>query len=306
MKMFKKYIFVALAAVLSLAACTDEDNSYVVGEQDSADKAGVYFPSINPASTELSPEDETTVTYVVARKNKSGQITVPINVDSNDDNVFNVPSSVTFADGDSVADLKVTFPTAAVGTTYSFTVSVPDEYVATYKSYDGVNHGYSFTSSIVRVKWNDLGTVQLYDGFWYGVLLDDVKLQQRDDNKKVYRIENPFTDDLVTSLGETPSGYYSEYFSFTVNNSGYISWSNYFPYNTYNTDYGAAMLGWYPSTLNSSLASNDAQSHIVTDDDGNIIYFNLAPYWYMSGVGGYGCYSIIIGAPGVDLTEYLQ
>lgn len=303
MKLFNKYMFVALAAVAGLTACSDDDN-YVAGEQDSANKAGVYFISGQATSTELAPEEETSLTIELARKNTTGAVTVPLTVEGSAD-IFTVTDAV-FADGDSTTTATVSFPNAEIGTTYTFTVTVPDEYVAIYKTYGGTNAGYQYTASVIRVQWNELGTVQFYDGFWYGVLFDNVKLQQRNDKPSVYRITNPYTDEFVTSMEETPSGYYSEYFSFTVDNDDYISWDNYFPYNTYNSSYGAAMLGWYPSALSSSIAANDENSKVQRDADGNVIYYELQPYWYMSGVGGYGCYPLIIGAPGVDLNQYLS
>lgn len=300
MKMFQKYLFVALAAVVGLTACSDEDD-YVAGEQDAAGKAGVWFPSTNASTTELAPEEETAITIQLQRKDKSGEVTVPINVDSNGDDVFNVPSTATFADGDSLADVRITFPNAQVGTTYSLTLSVPAEYVSLYKSYEGTNHGYSFTTSVVRVKWNDLGTAQLYDGFWYGALFNDVKFQQRDDNKNVYRIANPYTDDFVSGMEETTSQY-EEYFSFEVLADDGVSWDDYFPYNTYSVNNGGAILGWYPSALSESIADNDGKSKVHRDDSGNILYFELQPYWYILGVGGWGCYPLYISYPGVDLT----
>ena len=44
MKFLNKYIFVCLLSILALASCSDDDK-YVAGEQDSAEKVGAYFPT---------------------------------------------------------------------------------------------------------------------------------------------------------------------------------------------------------------------------------------------------------------------
>lgn len=299
--MFKKYLFVALATVVGLTACSDDDDNYVPGEQDSANKAGVYVVSGQASTIELDPNDDTSITVELARQNTSGAITVPLSLEGSDA-VFSVSDAV-FADGESTATAKVSFPDAEVGKSYTLKLTVPTDYVAIYKQLEGDYANYGYVATVTRVKWNDLGEGQWYDGFWYG-FLTNVTVQQRDDKPEMYRIASPYTNELVTSYGEQ-TGTYSSHLVFTLNDDNTVSWDNYLYINTTNSSYGVEMLGWYPSALSSSLADNDASSKAVLDSEGNILYFDIEPYWYMSGVGGYGLYPLYLGFPGTDLSAII-
>ena len=149
MKIFSKYMFIALMSIIALASCGDDDK-YVAGVQDSADKVGVYFPTTDGGSNEVDPADPTEFTFKVARMNTNGAVSVPLNVIANDENVFQVPATAEFKDGEAETTVKVTFPKAAVGTTYALTVEVPQEYISLYKeNADKV----SFTTDYTRVEW---------------------------------------------------------------------------------------------------------------------------------------------------------
>lgn len=151
---------VALVAtlVLSLVSCTDEYKYDGVGAADAEDVAGVYFPASNKSSLDLEVTDPLTTTFKVARLNTNGALTVPLTVEVNDDNVFQIPASATFADGEAEATVEMPFPNAEIGKTYNFTITVPREYINSYKQVDG-NPIYS--GSAIRLKWESLG-----QGYW--------------------------------------------------------------------------------------------------------------------------------------------
>lgn len=164
MKIFSKYMFIALTASFALASCSDDDD-YSAGPQDTADRAGVYFPSDNVSSLQLEPSDPTEVDVTVARLNTSGALEVPVTVQVNDNSVFEVPEKVVFADGESTTTLKVTFPHADTGISYTLVVTVPAEYISLYKEFDG---GVSQSLSVERIKWVSAGSGSFYDNY-YGV-----------------------------------------------------------------------------------------------------------------------------------------
>lgn len=151
---------VALVAtlVLSLVSCTDEYKYDGVGAADAEDVAGVYFPASNKSSLTLEVTDPLTTTFKVARLNTNGALTVPLTVEVNDDNVFQIPASATFADGEAETTVEMTFPNAEIGKTYNFTITVPREYINSYKQVDG-NPIYS--GSAIRLQWESLG-----QGYW--------------------------------------------------------------------------------------------------------------------------------------------
>lgn len=196
MKIFSKYMFIALMSIIALASCGDDDK-YVAGVQDSADKVGVYFPTTDGGSNEVDPADPTEFTFKVARMNTNGAVSVPLNVVTNDEKIFQVPATAEFEDGEAETTVKVTFPGAAVGTTYALTVEVPQEYISLYKeNADKV----SFTTDYTRVKWESIG-----EGYWidgnintiFGVqplpLVVEIEKTVSVDGKTIrYRFDSPF------------------------------------------------------------------------------------------------------------------
>lgn len=196
MKIFSKYMFIALMTIIALASCGDDDK-YVAGVQDSADKVGVYFPTTDGGSNEVDPADPTEFTFKVARMNTNGAVSVPLNVVSNDEDIFHVPATAEFKDGEAETTVKVTFPDAGVGTTYALTVEVPQEYISLYKeNADKV----SFTTDYTRVKWESIG-----EGYWidgnintlFGVqplpLVVEIEKTVSVDGKTIrYRFDSPF------------------------------------------------------------------------------------------------------------------
>ena len=99
-----------------------------------------------------------TTTFKVARLNTNGALTVPLTVEVNDDNVFQIPASATFADGEAEATVEMPFPNAEIGKTYNFTITVPREYINSYKQ---VNGSPIYSGSAIRLKWESLG-----QGYW--------------------------------------------------------------------------------------------------------------------------------------------
>lgn len=196
MKIFSKYMFIALMSIIALASCGDDDK-YVAGVQDSADKVGVYFPTTDGGSNEVDPADPTEFTFKVARMNTHGAVSVPLNVITNEEQIFQVPATAEFKDGEAETTVKVTFPDAAVGTTYALTVEVPQEYISLYKeNADKV----SFTTEYTRVKWESIG-----EGYWIDgnimtlfsvqplpMVVDIEKTISLDGKTIRYRFDSPF------------------------------------------------------------------------------------------------------------------
>ncbi len=195
MKLFSKYMFIALMSILALASCGDDDK-YVAGEQDAADKAGVYFPVIDGGDNEVDPADPTEFAFKVDRYNTTGALSVPLTVKSNDDNVFVIPATAEFADGEAETTVKVTFPQAEVGTTYAMEVEIPEQYVSLYKENGGK---ISYTTSYTRVKWEDAGVGYFKDGVIsplfggnFTMAVDLEKTISVDGKVTRYRFDSPF------------------------------------------------------------------------------------------------------------------
>ena len=164
--------------LLLFSACTEDYPEREPSPVTPANCVGAYFPSSNIQSYELDPADPTSFQVTVSRTNTSGAASVPISVVSNPDNVFSVPANVEFASGAETATISVSFTDAAIGTNYTLEIEVEGEqYVDHYTEIEGFP---TIAVSVIRVKWDNLGTGQFYDSFTlYSVA--DITLQYSED-----------------------------------------------------------------------------------------------------------------------------
>lgn len=166
------YIFtVAVLAALSVVSCKKEQAPHEAGEPDLAGCYGVYFPSQEAAGSHTyDPSQEPVVSFTVARKVTTGDITVPVTVTASEDNIFQV-GTLSFADGQKEASLTVKFPDAQEGTQYDLNLRITDpQYASTYSA---ANPSIDF--SVMRVQWqyflnpvtNEKALIQ-FDQSWWG------------------------------------------------------------------------------------------------------------------------------------------
>ena len=134
----------AAALVTSLGSCTEEfeySGAKVEGEQ-------VYFSSELPSTVNLS-QDESSVQIPVNRINSEGTLTVDLDVTVSANSKVTVPNTVTFAEGETTANLTITYDPSSIelGHFDDVTLSVKD---ANYTTPYG-NSSYSF--SIGMSEW---------------------------------------------------------------------------------------------------------------------------------------------------------
>lgn len=195
MKINKLIKAFSLLLVVVFAACADFEDTIVDSPQRPAGNQGVFFPASNASLFELEPAAATQITLKIAREVSSGAVSVPLNVVTNDDNVFNVPQSVSFADGEQEVEFTVNFPNAAEGIAYELKLSVEgDDLVNPYGENLPV-----LTTTVSRIKWSPVPRPLVYiDGTFatlFGVQFypmyveaDSVKL----DNSTRYRLKNAY------------------------------------------------------------------------------------------------------------------
>ena len=205
MKNISKYAYSLLAGALALTAvsCSDEYEYEGRGKWDAAENyANIYFPTTESA-IELDPADPTTTTITVKRRNTVGAASVPVKVTENTDNVFEV-GNAEFADGAEEANITINFPKAEVGTTYKLQFVLDDPaFVSQYST------GVSYSFTLTRVKWNDVGFYYDEDGNkvdGWAMYTDDListfwgtgnptlltKVQERDDMPGYFRMVNTY------------------------------------------------------------------------------------------------------------------
>jgi hypothetical protein len=169
MKINKLLIAVFVLAAIAMTSCSEFEDTVEPSPAVPEGCQGVYFPTSNTEVFELEPTESTQVTLTIARNVSTGAVDVPIIIKENDEDVFNVPENVTFADGETEVDFTVSFPNAAEGTTYNLRLAVEgDEYVNPYSSKQSY-----VTTSVTRIKWVPVEEPMVYiDGTFaagYGV-----------------------------------------------------------------------------------------------------------------------------------------
>lgn len=126
----------ALTLLLATASCGSDDN-YTPGPEVSQGNQNVYFSNENQNELLVTSDGDKSVSLKVVRKATSGNLTVPVVTDSKNGDL-NIPESVTFEDGDSIAELKITYTTFTVG--MKFSIHLSDDYTNPYVEKAGSTH----------------------------------------------------------------------------------------------------------------------------------------------------------------------
>lgn len=151
-----------LAAALLLAGCADN-----IQRTDSpvfpSDTAAVYFSAPDETGSEADPtQGITTHTVTIERTQTAGSLTVPLTVLENTDDIFTVPSTVTFEDNAATATFEVAFPDAEVGKEYFLTLSVDDSHTNPYLTAQA-----TYQLSMTLISWTDAPEqAVIVDGFF--------------------------------------------------------------------------------------------------------------------------------------------
>jgi hypothetical protein len=180
---------VALAFV-GLTACGDDDAKYTPAEQEPG--AQVYFPSTNSSSVSLSTAN-TSFNVIVNRVVTDEATTVPVTVTGNDEGYYTVPSSVSFAQGESTATLAVSYDPEVVGydNYTSLTFTLASEYTTEY----GMS---SYTVKVgIPAPWKSLGQCTFVEDFlttFYGIenIAYNVEIQENMLQPGYFRLVNAF------------------------------------------------------------------------------------------------------------------
>ena len=336
MKINKIFLFATLASAALFTACSDNDDYAGPGEWNAtADYANIYFKTAS-MSESVEPTAPTTASFQVYRrvqheyvygKDSEGNIipdsivsdtiitalpakTIKLDIIENTNNVFKI-SDATFAEGDTVATVNVTYDGAEVGKPHTLKVTSNDPSLVSYYSKD-----ITFTYTVTRVKWNSLGTGSLEENFWIGGS-NEVEILQRDDDPSEFRIMHPFDGMLAAAKLDTDNwkaeefnGKQAEFFTLTVAKNGIVTYPI-FDLGCYNLDYSADLWIMHPKERASTADASYWKHNTVLSyqaDGKTPGQVQLAPWYFMNGVGGYNYTQsdgiIIITFPGYT-PEYV-
>lgn len=222
MRKLFKILGITLVGAALLSSCSKDQESaiYTPGEGE-----GIYsFDASSMPDVEFTPSI-TTAQIEVIRAKSDGEATLAIastqTSGGNAVNVLNVPSEVTFADGESFAFVTVSIISANIqeNTQYSLTLSFADEEC----SAGGVS---STSMSFSYALWESIGTGQYWDNI-SGMMVTPEVLKYVGAER--YRIMNPFTAEVQAKIAENVGGAVggpvSSYIDFTVDADYMLSWS---------------------------------------------------------------------------------
>ena len=312
MKKIQSILLAAIAATMVLTACSSDDYSYSPGEKS----AGAFLTAAK-SSFVYTPGQKQVLTLGLGRTEFAGAETVTL---SGNHPAFKVPASVSFAAGEKAKDVEIPFA-LETGESAKLTVKVTS-----------ATSAYGADSVVVNVtcdyEWVSLGVGTYQDAFFFENGPYEVEILQCTGVPNMYRIVGPYVtaieegewdydpscpptenvDILVVNSGETYAGQvvgFDGLIGYDVIHSGY-----------FNSSYGAEIKIYHPSegfkdhdtpdtwAYNRVLAWQDVESNGVLVP-GQV---QLAPYYYMDGVGGWNYAdqdgSIIITFPGYNPKDY--
>ncbi|MBQ7195578.1 MAG: hypothetical protein IJS07_08085 [Bacteroidales bacterium] len=213
MKRYSK-LFYALALIPFLALSCQEEEIYEAGEEDNSACYGVFFPEQDGVgAVELDPTDPTQKVIKVSRTKSEGEITVPIDLITKDPEGFWKVTELKFENGQEDTTIVLSFDDAEIGKAgYSVTLQISDPLYASKYSKNASYINYAPQ----RVKWNDVNDA---DGKNWAVFSENcvlgifsvpsvdlpVQVQERDDQKGVYRLIEPYknyNEILSAKMGE--------------------------------------------------------------------------------------------------------
>ena len=309
-------IFAAVALVCTtLVACEEKFDEYTPAALETT--AQVYF-SKDAATTINILEAETAEVTVMRAVNGAG-ITVPITatVDAEYADLFNIPSSVAFADGETSTTLVITFDPATLtyGEKYAISLQISADMITDYGK-DVINLVLDYPEPFVS-----LGMAKFSDTFLFEEVYE-VEVLQNSLNPTQFRLVAPYAEGLENE-GFTMEAGPAEFVDFRILTPGDKIHDTevtkedlvYFPsYMTgfYNGTYSAEVWAHHPSTF-VKYAAEDTWTHskvVAWQDKENCLpgIVQFAPFYYMDGVGGWDntAYDgvVTITFPGYTPSDY--
>ncbi|MBQ7514107.1 MAG: hypothetical protein IJS95_06930 [Prevotella sp.] len=306
----KKYIqsmMLSLTGMLALTACSSSDTDY---HWATASGDQVYFSNTLPSQKDLS-FDESSFIVTLNRVKTDESINVSLTLDDAT-GTFSAPASVSFAAGSKTADVVINYDTEKLeyDKYVSATLSIADEaYTTPYGS-----SAYTFSAGVPS-PYVSLGNGKFVEDFYWG-FEQTVEIKQNQENPNTFRVYGAFDS--------VDNGNQSEYieltvlqpgqtlFDQTITMEGLVYWP---PVNTgyHHSSYDADIMMYHPSRFAAYGAEeNWVLSKVLAYQEDGVTpgQIQLAPAYYMDGVGGWAAYSqstegmIIITFPGYNPKDY--
>ncbi len=264
------YMFVILAVGGFATSCTDDTTEPAGGIKGD----GVYFPNTLGSVVYLT-EGATSVDIPVMRTNTNGALTVDIQSFGTDE-IFTVPSSVTFAADENTATLKLTYSASAVekGVEYPLVLVVGDV------DQETVYGNTTFSAKMLLDPWEHIGQSIYEDGvnLLNTYLVETYKKKGTDNEFRFYR---PYEQAINSSEEKFDgTGDMDDYLEIYIDEDGLITYDDYMT--GIKWEMGSAIQDIYLSHP-SAIEGFDVTNNCVLRDG----VFHLAPImWNLE--SGYG------------------
>lgn len=311
MKLNKLFLGLVCASAAFIASCSD-DKDYEWAPLTGGNQ--VYFSNTLPSSINLS-KSATTFTVPVSRVDSTSAASYTIAVDA--DQLFvTAPTSVSFNAGQAVADLVLTYnpDTLAYDLFRTIKLTITDEANTNDYGYKT----YSFKAGIPS-PYVSMGKGQMTDNFWFEATAK-VTIMQNSENKNIFRIMSPF-EGLASAAGAGLDGNQEPYIQLTLLQPGDVFYGvtitenglvGYEDLNTgyYHSSYEADVYMLFPGRMTKYAGEEFFLHNRVLEWQANGLpgRVQLAPYFYMFGVGGWDNTQadgvVTIDFPGYEPKDY--
>lgn len=279
-----------MAVFAGFTSCSDDDTidrNYGVNNDE------VYFPNTLPKTLELSL-NASTFEVELRRVRTADVITVPIQA-TDESGLFSIPASVSFAEGADKAVLSIGYNADEINFDDFKTIELKINDESLTSPYGATV--YSFKAGI-PAPWTSLGNCSSLDAFLFDSAYG-ADIQQNDIDPTVFRIKSPYPQGLK-EYGYTTTSDPSEYIQFRILQPGQtvfgqtITMENLVLFDTfrtgwYNDQYSQVVDCYFPAYFTSS-STEDKWAHNCVksyQENGLPAIVQLAPMYYMDGVGGY-------------------
>lgn len=306
-------IFGVLCVLLGISACSEEAK-YTPAEM--LTNAQIYFPTTMSSQVDLK-NDGTSFDIEVSRVKSDDAISVALSA-VDESGMFTIPASVSFAAGEEVAKITIGYDPAELGfDAYKpITLTINDETLTTPYG----TSSYTFKAGIPS-PWISLGKATFMDGFLFANAYQ-VELQQNELEPSMYRLVDPYSQGIKAE-GVPSEGGQTDFLTFQllkkgdklgdveITNDGlvyFLSASTGYFYT--NDGINKDVYIYHPSAFTKFQAESDwmYSSVKMTKEDGSPAVVQLAPYYYIDGVGGWNYTQkddvIKIIFPGVVIKDY--
>ena len=284
MKKYYSLLILALVATMGFTACSDDDDyqwATVSGNQ-------VYFSNELSSSIEI-PMSGSEFIVPISRVKTDEAITVNL-AHTDTTGFYTVPSSVSFAAGETQANIVIGYD----NTMMVYDKFIPDTIRITstdLTSEYGLT-SYAFSAGAFS-PYKSIGKGTFVDNYYFGATLS-CEILQNQEQKNVYRVMNPYRNGVVNaSAGDDyleitiqPAG--AVYKDVTLTRNDLVTYGD---FNTgyHHSNYDADIYLLYPSRFSAN-ATEESWSYnrvVAWQEDGTPGQVQLAPYYYMFGVGGW-------------------